>query len=62
MPFRSVLLSVCSYLSLQVVVNTFSEAVKKEMEKAVADGVNSFIVDVDSEDKLYQVGPAPYSG
>lgn len=44
----------CNY-AFSVVINNFSESVKKEMEKVVADGINSFVVDVESDEKLYQV-------
>ena len=45
----------CANFALQVVINSFSDSVKKEMEKVVSDGVNSFVIDVDNDDKLYQV-------
>lgn len=44
----------CNY-AFSVVIRTFSESVKKEMEKVVNEGINSFIVDLDSDDALYQV-------
>ncbi|KIH59796.1 amidohydrolase family protein, partial [Ancylostoma duodenale] len=38
-----------------IVVKQWSENVKKEMEKVVSEGVNSFIIDVEGDDILYQV-------
>lgn len=33
----------------------WSDTVRKEMEKLVSEGVNSFIVNVEGDDILYQV-------
>ncbi|KAL6739583.1 hypothetical protein Aduo_013020 [Ancylostoma duodenale] len=42
-------------IGLSIVVKQWSENVKKEMEKVVSEGVNSFIIDVEGDDILYQV-------
>ncbi|KAK6748218.1 hypothetical protein RB195_001066 [Necator americanus] len=46
--------SLCN-IGLSIVVQQWSENVKKEMEKVVSEGVNSFIIDVEGDDVLYQV-------
>ncbi|CAI4226479.1 unnamed protein product [Auanema sp. JU1783] len=46
--------SLCN-IALSVVIKTWSEGVKKDMEKIVADGVNSFIIDIAEDDQMYHV-------
>uniref|UniRef100_A0A1I7XS58 Amidohydro-rel domain-containing protein n=1 Tax=Heterorhabditis bacteriophora TaxID=37862 RepID=A0A1I7XS58_HETBA len=42
-------------VALSVVVRQWSDVIRKEMEKVVFEGVNSFIVDVEGDDTLYQI-------
>ncbi|KJH47221.1 putative dihydropyrimidinase [Dictyocaulus viviparus] len=46
--------SLCN-IGLSVVVQDWSDVVRKEMEKVVAEGVNSFIINIEGEDAIYQV-------
>ncbi|CAJ0602785.1 unnamed protein product [Cylicocyclus nassatus] len=46
--------SLCN-IGLSIVVQQWSENVKKEMEKAVSEGVNSFVIDVEGDEILFQV-------
>ncbi|VDK84742.1 unnamed protein product [Cylicostephanus goldi] len=46
--------SLCN-IGLSIVVQQWSESVKKEMEKAVSEGVNSFVIDVEGDEVLFQV-------
>uniref|UniRef100_A0A7I4YJX4 Amidohydrolase 1 domain containing protein n=1 Tax=Haemonchus contortus TaxID=6289 RepID=A0A7I4YJX4_HAECO len=46
--------SLCN-IGLSVLIQQWSDAVRKEMEKLVSEGVNSFIVNVEGDDALFQV-------
>ncbi|KAJ1373878.1 hypothetical protein KIN20_036408 [Parelaphostrongylus tenuis] len=46
--------SLCN-VGFSIVVQHWSDSVRKEMEKVAAEGVNSFIIDVEGDNVLYQI-------
>ncbi|PAV91120.1 hypothetical protein WR25_10939 [Diploscapter pachys] len=46
--------AICN-IALSVIIRQWNESIKKEMDKLVQEGVNSFVIEVESDDKLYQI-------